>query len=250
MTSMNEQIRWVAAVAIVYALAGVARFGSPVQAASAPLPGCEETCGPTASCGEACEYPAGESWVFTTCGEYNGGGSAYCDGNTCEDVCGPHAPAAWECWEDFQLSSCYDQNNHAVCGDDICAWYYGAESWANCSDDCGNEPPAVDCPNSICGPGESWMNCPADCPAPSGGTCPNGLCDEDPSTCPDDCDSPELSCKNWPCPTNYNCVNGQCIYANHNIQWCNRANTGCGSNAKCVFASSDDWFGFCLPSLW
>jgi hypothetical protein len=222
-----------------------------VVEARAALPSCETECHSGALCNAECEYPAGESWVFTTCGAYNGGGSSYCDGNTCEDMCGPHAPAAWECFEDFVLSSCYEQDNHAECGDDVCAWYYGAESWANCADDCGPPPPGPTCGEDGCEDGESWMNCPADCQVPEPSTCPNGFCDEDPSECPEDCDVPKLSCRNWPCPTGYSCVNGQCISSSGYFQLCFVASPSCPLGTACIVVDpSEPQYGRCILIPW
>ncbi len=221
-----------------------------LAAAPSRLPDCESTCDSETSCGLACEYPSGESWIFTTCGEFNGGGSSYCDGNTCEDMCGPHAPAAWECWIDFELSSCYEQENYAVCGDDVCAWYYGAESWVNCEEDCGPEPPVCDCPNTICDPGENWLNCPDDCQMPGGGTCPNGICDETPSTCPEDCDAPGMSCRNFPCPEDYTCVNDQCVANNASFAFCLMSSPNCAFGTYCVASSSGSGSGRCMPIVW
>lgn len=211
MATVTERLRWIVGVALV---ALFSLNGSPagVQAAGVLASGqCDnwEVCNASVACDTPC---LSDLWE-TTCGEYQGG------------------------VEDFYCAG--------ECGDGFCNTT--TESYSNCSDDCGTSPPGPTCGSYGCEFGENWMSCPSDCTGPTGGgTCPNGLCDEDPSQCPEDCDAPSISCKTWPCPNDYGCIDGQCVYVHANFPACGIGQE-CGPTARCVPFNG---VYRCIPSFW
>jgi hypothetical protein len=118
----------------------------------ATLDECDQICGPSADCSEAClhvppdPYPAFE----TTCGEYDGG-----------------AESGW----------CYDPQ---ACGDGVCDNINDNEDAGNCSEDCGDPLSAAPtCGLYDCELGESCWTCPQGC----------GDCDDEGNPDPDDGES-------------------------------------------------------------
>lgn len=128
---------------------------------------CYNVCGSEQGCAEECENDGGGT---TTCGEYQGGGgNGWCDGDTCDENCGPFSPGSLSCYYQGNLTSCMSYGDYATCGDGVCSMVGGGETRSNCSTDCG-EVPDIECGDEYCDEeqGESWRNCADDCDEPQG----------------------------------------------------------------------------------
>ena len=171
-------------------LAVVAAFVGGTQT-SATLEECDQICGPSADCSEACLYipPDPYPGFETTCGEYDDGASN-----------------GW----------CYDPQS---CGDGICDNINDNEDKFNCSDDCG-DPLGTDptCPNSSCEQGESCWTCPQDCSCDDNGNPDpdDGECTENESHSSDECLNPgdvcedDEDCDDYHGQYGFACVNQRC----------------------------------------
>jgi hypothetical protein len=138
----------------------------------ATLEECDQICGPSADCSEAClhippdPYPGFE----TTCGEYDDGASN-----------------GW----------CYDPQ---ACGDGLCDNINDNEDADNCSEDCGDPlSTGPTCEANGCELGESCWSCPQDCGdcGDDGNPDPDdGECTENESHSSDECLIPYDRCDN------------------------------------------------------
>lgn len=215
------RVRVLAAVLFSAALAMLTQ-ATPDARTSLPL--CASECGEEATCDTACEYPVGEIWAFTTCGEYDGGfENGWCNGPDCEAICGPYASPEQFCYDENVASDCETYGDYAVCEDDICANIGGNENCSTCPQDCGGACPVIVCGDSYCQGGETFRNCPADCGDPEdSGSCGDGICSSKESleSCEEDCVSPEEFCDGWDylCPSGYQCVGNQCV-ADQAVLW-------------------------------
>jgi hypothetical protein len=175
---------------------------------------CYEACDSEADCDLECENDGGGP---TTCGEYDGGASnGWCDGDTCEDVCGPYSDPSWACYANGQPTDCYGYGDYVTCGDGFCSTITELESCGTCEDDC-DVCPEIECGNSSCEFGESYRTCPQDCPDGDGETnwCGDGQCDSNEDLSCVDCQDPNEFCDyltDHYCPANYQCVANFCSH--------------------------------------
>jgi hypothetical protein len=181
-----------------------------VNASAAVYDWCYNSCGPEAACTTECENDGGGG---TTCGEYDGGASnGWCDGDTCDNVCGPWSHGSWSCYHQGQPTDCYEYGDYAQCGDDLCAFVWGVEDCSSCAADCGQCPVFV-CGNSECEFGETFRTCPIDCNDPgTSGYCGDGICSSEETTSCADCLDPDEYCDgiNHFCPVAHQCVSNWC----------------------------------------
>jgi len=211
----------------------------PLDAAGAH-PGCSSACGSSTSCDLVCEYPVGEIWAFTTCGEYDGGAeNGWCEPEqqlpSCGDVCGPFAPAGRECIWDEAETNCGNYGDSVTCNDGYCALGAG-ENCTNCEGDCGTCP-IITCPNSVCAGDENYLNCPQDCAPTYGGWCGDGTCDgdEDGNSCFEDCSRVRMPVDSGSsCPYNFTRVGDFCFWDDPVLVSCGGNSGLCGFNEKCV----------------
>jgi hypothetical protein len=162
-----------------------------VGAASLPHPSCSTFCDSGRECFDECEVPVGESWLFTTCGEYDGanGYNGYCNPDSCVNSCNEFASCGYECSYGGEAMDCDTYGTCTFCGDGTCV--QGAENRTNCPADCGY------CGDGICQvPFEttSGTYCTADCGPLTGGPEPPE-CDPEEQDCGDDICIPNGSCQ-------------------------------------------------------
>jgi hypothetical protein len=111
--------------------------------ASGRLPECIAVCDSSVDCFEECEYPVEYGWVFTTCGEYEGGWQ--------ENMCNPDTQVgcSYLCATGDEYTSCVDGGASTTCG------AYGEYPY------CGNNVCDLDA-------GETMSSCSTDCPSTGG----------------------------------------------------------------------------------
>jgi hypothetical protein len=229
-----------------------------VQLEAAPIyDWCYNTCGSEESCETECENDGGGT---TTCGEYHDGPiDGWCDGDTCEDVCGAWAPPSQECWDQGNPTDCYGYDSYAQCGDDVCSEYGGGEDCHTCPQDCGFDCPIIECGDLDCDDYESYRNCPNDCdiPDPQAGYCGDGTCDTDEDDSCEDCQLPGEFCDGWDyyCPSGWQCTGNQCIHEEYlfELDNCPNGQADCDTGDDCRDATNPftlEPFRVCVPFIW
>jgi hypothetical protein len=209
---MMDKRRALSAVFLVLLLAWYGEASGDVSARTS-YDWCSVSCGAEESCSTECENDGGGT---TTCGEYDDGPvNDWCDGDTCDNVCGPWAATYDECYYEDELVDCYEYGVYAVCGDDACANISGEEDCTNCEQDC-DVCPEIECDDNFCDDvnGETYRNCPEDCDEPP----PPSYCgDNDCKTgegpeCPE-CRTPKEFCGwDYNCPMGFDCVGNSCVH--------------------------------------
>jgi hypothetical protein len=187
----------VVAAFAVWLLTDPGRMDTVNAAALPPL--CDGYCDPGAECYWVCQIPAGETYQFITCADFEGGASGgMCDPNTC-NRCRPGSPCNMECSIDSEQADCYEFGMCETCGDGVCV--PGVETRTSCPADCGY------CGDGVCqGAFERTTNswCTADCGPNGAGAnecdtktnagCEGGMY----CTSYEECVSPENSCSGGP----------------------------------------------------
>ena len=217
--------------------------------ASSSYDWCSNSCNSEQGCDVECENDGGGT---TTCGEYQGGSSQWCDGDTCDENCGPFTPGSFQCYSAQNLTTCMSYGDYAHCGDDTCANITGAENCTTCPQDCGTCPD-IECGDVSCDDHETWRNCPLDCVIPPNDFCGNGDCEPGEETGCDDCAAPREFCDEWYyiCPQGWQCVGNQCVRESDlgDRQTCTQ-NSECSNNDRCVEATNpwnNDRVKVCVP---
>jgi hypothetical protein len=108
------------------------------------LPECAAVCDEDADAFEACEYGTQSGWVFTICGEYEGGSAqGYCDHatwDTCNYLCSYEGDEETECLLDGVESTCEAYGIYLSYNDCYCSPSEACGSSADCGA-CGPEMP-------------------------------------------------------------------------------------------------------------
>ncbi|GMV23128.1 MAG: hypothetical protein AMXMBFR57_30770 [Acidimicrobiia bacterium] len=213
---------------------------------------CYNSCDSGAACSLECENDGGGT---TTCGDYDGGaGNGWCDGDTCGDICSPHTPAWYECYDDNVFTDCGTYGDAAACDDGICA-INEVEDCDSCPEDCGACPP-FNCDDNFCDAeaGETARNCPSDCDDLPGQTCNDSVCEPGEGPECEECVTPIEYCGwEYGCPMGWECVGNQCVHQDYIGSFPTCPTGSCSSGSVCKAVRNLMTGGttpVCIPWYW